>query len=453
MIRKHVVIAVLMAVSIGIPAQAALVNNGGFDINAADWNATGGGAPWAPAHVATGGNPGGYLTLSANTGAWSVWYQVINEDLDVWGIPAGTTITVSTDMKDLGTFGNNTQSGLKLESWSSALLGEFAVEFTITSSWETYSFGYTIDPAAESVKFVFTNVNDNGLGTAVYGFDNAAITIPGGTPALKPVPIVGGGMSPSEDVLSWTNPDPNSPGDIITADVFILESDEILTSEPNLGPDVLDPGVFQAAYDTTAESVDLSDAGFTVHSNKYYYWAVHVTDPEIGVIKGFTWNFQTLNAPPTNVSAGADQYLWLTMDDGTPADGKVTFTLTGTYTDDGVGTVTTEWTEGDHETDPATEVIINSPSSPITQVTIDNTGWFFFTFTVTDAVGSGSDTVNVGVYASACEAAQQDPDDIPASYPAGHGDVDNDCDVDMDDLAIMAASWIDCMSDKLGCTP
>ena len=84
---------------------------------------------------------------------------------------------------------------------------------------------------------------------------------------------------------------------------------------------------------------------------------------------------------------------------------------------------------------------------------IDDTGWFYFDFTVSDDVGSASDTVNIGVYVDACTAANEDPDDIPATYPDGHGDIDGDCDTDLEDFALLAGSWLECMSDKLDCTP
>ncbi len=441
----------LMAMALVGISNAVLVNNGGFDINAADWGAAGGGGAWVPAHVATGGNPGGYVTLQAANSTWSVWYQVITEPLAVLGIPAGTIVTVKSDMIDLGTLGNNNQGGLKAESWAGATKltpGDGVnVLFTVGSTWQPVSFNYTMEPGTDSLKVVLLNVNYNGKGTAKYGFDNVEILIPGGTPALRPVPIVGGNLPAINDVLSWTNPDPNRPGDILTADVFILESNTLLSTEPNLGPTTFAPGVYQVANDTTAQSADLSDAGFTLTAGKYYYWAVHVTDPTKGVIKGFTWNFlATGDAPVTNVSAGADQYVWL-------VNGTRQFTLTGTYTDDGKSSVNVVWADISNplEQAPGTTVTINSPNTATTTVDVNGDGWFLFSFTASDAIGSGTDTVNVGVYVDACAAAKADPDDIPANYPDGHGDIDGDCDIDLDDFAIIAATWLDCMSSKLGC--
>ncbi len=458
--RMCFVVGVLAAAVTGMPAYALLVNNGGFDINAADWNAAGGGGPWVPGHTATGGNPGGYVTLQSSDNTWSVWYQVGTESLAEWGIPVGTTISPTVDIIDLGSAGNNTAVGLKIESWNSGLLGEAASEFAVTGSWQTYSFNYTIPSNAESLKFVVTNVNYNGRGVALYGYDNVRIGFPDGrTPALKPVPAVGDPLLPADPVLSWTNPDPNRPGDTLTADVFILESDQTLLYDPNLGPDVIEAGVVQVADGITAESVNLIEAGYPVQPEKYYYWAVHINDPTAGVIEGFTWYFNTFDAAPRHADAGSDQYLWLGMDTNEP--GQVTLTLSGSVVDDGKSPLTMTWSLDTAltETDPATVVTIHNPVAIIDQpedglnthtttVTLDNTGWFYFVLTAEDAVGSTSDVVNVGVYADACQAAFADPADVPFS-----GDLDGNCTVDLNDLAILAADWLGCMSEKLGCMP
>lgn len=441
--KKLLLILATFAI-IGI-SNAALVNNGGFDVNAADWNAAGGGGAWAPGHVATGGNPGGYLTLQAANQTWSVWYQVGTESLAAWGIPAGTTVTVQGDLIDLGTAGNNTLAGLKIESWSTANLGEGASTFTATNAWKSFSFDYTIHAEATAVKLITTNVNYNNLGVAKYGFDNIELLIAGGTPALKPIPAVGGTLPTVNDVLSWTNPDPNDPADTVTADVFILQSNTPLT-DPNLGPAMVEPGCVQVANDITAESLDLSDAGYNLMADKYYYWAVHVTD-DGKVVKGFDWHFLSSgDAPPANISAGADQYVWL-------VNGTRQFTLTGTYTDDNESPITIQWADISNplEQAPGTTVTINNPNAATTTVNVNGDGWFLFSFTVSDQQGTGTDNVNVGVYVNACAAAKADPTDIAAKYPAGHGDIDGDCDTDLADFALLASSWIDCMSPKLGC--
>ena len=124
--------------------------------------------------------------------------------------------------------------------------------------------------------------------------------------------------------------------------------------------------------------------------------------------------------------------------------------MEGTYTDDGKSPVTKllEHISDPLDQAPGTTVTINDPSEATTTVDVDGDGWYLFKFTVTDSAGSGSDEVNVGVYLDACEAAKEDPDDIAATYPNGHGDIDGDCDTDMNDFVLMVESWVECMSQK-----
>ncbi|MBM4104422.1 MAG: hypothetical protein FJ263_10340 [Planctomycetes bacterium] len=448
---KKAVVCLMVLATVGLANGALATNNGGFDASAAGWNAAGGGGAWTPAHVALGGNPGGYLTLQTANNTWSVWYQVINESLAVWGIPAGTTITVKGDMIDLGPVGNNKIAGLKVESWSGGLLNESAKEFTATSSWQTFSFDYTIAAGATAVKLVLTNVNYNGLGVAKFGYDNLSISFPGATPALFPIPTVGNSaVAPASDIISWTNPAPYNPSETILCDVWFRTSTTPL-ADPNLVPG--QPGALQIANDEAINSLDLSTKGITLVADRYYYWKVNVIDPNNGAPKqtnGFNWWFYTGDAAPV-VNAGTDQYVWLTA-------GTKTFTLNGTFTDDGKSSITTTWTLNPlTETDPATIVTIANPTvvqgiktsgTHTTNVTVNNTGWFFFDFTATDTAGAAVDTVNVGVYVDACAAAYADPADLKFE-----ADVNGDCKVDLDDLAIMASEWIRCMSTKLGCTP
>jgi len=423
--------------------SAALVPNGDFESpigTAEGWDVWAGGGTVNAYEYTTGGNPDGYVSLDAAAGTWAGWYQATPLPFDEIGIPAGQTITLQADIKNIS--GNLDSAGLKLEGKGGAET-EFGDRPGVTTSWATYSVQLETDPTNTGLIFSLMTIPADAGGASHDAFDNAQLIV--GGKALFPIPIVGAGLAISEDVLSWANPDPNNPGDMITADVYILESDVKLT-DPNMGPDLWDSGIVQVADDTTAESLDLSDEGFTVQLNKYYYWVVHITDPVLGLVEGFVWDFQTLDPPPSNVYAGEDQYLWL-------VGGTKQFTLTGTYDNSGPSPVEILWEDISNPDDqaPGTTVTINSPTSATTTVDVDGDGWFLFSFTVSDDVGEDDDEVNVGVYPDACKAAYEDPDDIPATYPDGHGDIDGDCDTDIVDFALMAYSWLDCMSDKLGC--
>ena len=264
----------------------------------------------------------------------------------------------------------------------------------------------------------------------------------GGQPPQNPVPADNSGYPSSSTTLSWSNPDPNDPAFPITAVAYLFESDEKLAADPNMGPDVYDEGVQVLVVEASQES-----AAVTLNPNMHYYWKVYLTDPGLETTaSGPVWYFQTADSAPTDIDAGADQYVWL-------ESGTTQFTLTGTYTDDSKSAVTELWEDLSNplEQAPGTTVTINSPDSVVTTVDVNGDGWFLFQLTVSDAVGSVSDQLHVGVYVNACEAAKADPTDISASYPAGNGDIDGDCDTDLVDFAILAGSWLECMSDKLGC--
>ena len=429
-----------------VNANPALVYNGGFDTVSQGWNATGEGA-WASSYASTGGNPGGYISLQGADDTWSIWYEVGLESLAAWGIPAETTVTCSADIIDLGTGGNDDQGGLKAESWDSATLtnlGDSGEQiFTTTGSWASYSFDYTISPGADAFKLVVLNVNNDGSGvTAKYGFDNVRVTIPGGTPALKPVPNVGLNYDPLATSIRWQNPDPKNPADTVTAVAYLLESDVAMTEDPNLGPAVFDPGVVALTVDSGQESATVALSAY-----KHYYWAVHVTDPNSGspvTVPGYVWNFQTNNTPPT-ANAGADQYLVST------GSGMV-LNLDATVTDDGTPTIT--WTDITVATDkdPNTTVTINSTGTEDTTVTLTGdvavTGYYQFEIFVDDGVNPVvTSQVIAGVYPTCADAAAGDPDDTWDST----GDLDGSCTVDLADWALFAATWLDCNSLRRTC--
>ncbi len=263
------------------------------------------------------------------------------------------------------------------------------------------------------------------------------------------------------DVLSWNNPDPNNPGDTVTCDVYLVASDpNLLSSSTAIATGVTSGSVTLSAL---VPPVYLKPAVVSSPTTQYY-WRVDSTDPVGGfpvTTQGGEWTFTVIHDETPEVDAGPDQYLWLDMADGDGDPAKITFSLNGTVDDDGQSAVDTLWSLDYSEQDPATIVTITSPSDNFTYdgtlivgtpVTIDGTGLYTFLLEADDAYTGDDDTVTVIVYGSACEAAKGDPDDIPTNYPDGHGDLDDDCDTDIVDFSIMALTWLDCMSDKLGTT-
>jgi hypothetical protein len=270
--------------------------------------------------------------------------------------------------------------------------------------------------------------------------------------AYDPAPADGATVELTLADLSWKSHDPD---DTFTYDVY-LEAE---------GP-VVDPNFYSAPIATglTNPVVNLAAAGVTLLDNKVYTWRVDTTDPNDGFpveFRGIVWTFQVGDVAPLP-DAGANQYVWL-------VGGEGNFTLSGSYTDDGKSTITrAEYIEGVHQKAGGTIVTMgtqvhDSVAKTVTvDVTVSNpvegqtaTGWYGFILEVEDAAGIGTDGVNAGVYGTCLEAAMEDPADttIETNWPNGHGDIDGDCDTDMEDFAIMASSWVTCMTEKAGCTP
>jgi hypothetical protein len=429
------------------------------------WNRLDGWGSPGVAHWSTDGSNGYVVTDVDGTtggGGYAVAFEAptgrAGEELSVWGIPVGTTVRLSADIIDLIPGGGGGGAILKMEAWEYGATASFnALEVPIsgvTGDWKRFSMNYTIPNDTDMLKAVVgTSTGWGGANPypSSYGFDNVKLGLLRPA-ALFPTPNVGQAVPPAFDELRWTNPEPNLPGHIITCDVWFRQSPTPL-AEPNLVAG--QPGVIQIASQEAIDSLSLSSCGITLQDDYYYYWKVDCLDPSAGKLEGFTWSFNTGDRLPVP-DAGTDQYLWITMDDGTPNDGKVTFTLSGSVIDDGKSPLTTTWSLDRilTQTDPATQVIIDHPNNLTTTVTIDNTGWFFFRLTAADAAGSNDDLVNVGVYATACEAAYEDPQDVSVRYEnTPHGDINRDCEINLEDLAIIAATWLDCMSSKLNCIP
>ena len=449
---KNLLVLLCVLAVIGT-ASAALVPNGDFeseDGTAEGWDMWVGpndgstGPPSADgAEYSTGGNPEGYVSIDADAGSWAGWYQATPLPLTTLGVPAGSTITLQADIKNFG--GNLNSAGLKLEG-----VGGVATDYGerpgVTTSWETYSVQLTTDPTNTGLTFSLMTIPADAGGASFDGFDNAELIV--GGKALFPVPTVGAFLPDNTTELTWANPDPNNPADTVTAEVYLLESDTPLTYDPNLGPDVFDPGV--QTLTVISESADVT--GLLV-ADKYYYWAVHAIDPNGGgpiTIPGFTWNFIASGDSVPIVDAGADQYLVATAS-------PMVLSLDATVTDDeDAGPVSITWADltdaGDK--DPDTTVTINSAGTEDTTVTLTNTvsgevtGYYQFEITVDDGVNDPvADQVIVGVYGTCADAAAGDPDDNWDST----GDLDGSCKVDLADFAIFAGSWLDCDALRVSC--
>ncbi|AQT69133.1 hypothetical protein STSP2_02320 [Anaerohalosphaera lusitana] len=271
---------------------------------------------------------------------------------------------------------------------------------------------------------VVTDASNNGGGAH---FDNAFVVKAG--QATSPSPADGATVSTELDTISWQN-----AAETATVDVWFGT-----VGEPNS----------LIADDIAAETLSLSappiGSAITLASGEVYEWKVDSKDSSGNVVEGTWWTFNTGNMAPI-ADAGEDQYIWL-------ENGQAQVILTGSVQDDGMTEgYTVSWSLDAAESDPATTVVIDPNDVETTTVTIDGEGWYTLKFTADDGMYTDEDFVAIGVYDSPCTAAKEDPADPYNNYPNGlHGDLDGDCDTDLDDFAILAATWLDCMSPKMGC--
>jgi hypothetical protein len=254
-----------------------------------------------------------------------------------------------------------------------------------------------------------------------WGYDDVTIVSDGSKLAQNPTPANHALVPLSLSALSWTNPAGN-----IICDVYLGEPNE---TDPNLYNKVtLGSNVSTVAINTT----NFPTYGNLVESKKYY-WKVDCTDTGTGVkTEGYKWIFYAYtNAVPT-VDAGADQVNWLTNDPNT-------VTLSGTADDDGYPNPPAALTYTWELVDGADTAVINSPTSLTTTVSFIERDTYTFRLTANDSEFTASDTVLVVIGDDACDASHMITGD-----PYATADYNQDCEVNLSDLAIVAASWLSC---------
>jgi hypothetical protein len=296
--------------------------------------------------------------------------------------------------------------------------------------WQQRSFTFKAPDGTAEIRALVGN-------DSAYGFVRIDdVTLCSGSTPSAPDPSIGVtvGYTCQTD-LSWETCDGGNFA------VYLAEGTP--NPDPNLPPYVFGPG------DLIDPNTSATTVPVTLLNNTDYVWRVDSIDPNDGnftvLTTGDVWWFSTGDAPP-EVYAGSDQYLLLD-----PILEEVEADLDGTLIcDDGNSNVTYKWSE------PYDEVSIASPTSlSSATATITATGSYMITLTASDGVGESTDTVMVNVYDDACAAAIADPTDYT---PMFDGDIsgpsgDLDCVVDIFDFAAMAIDWLDCASDKLGCSP
>jgi hypothetical protein len=181
---------------------------------------------------------------------------------------------------------------------------------------------------------VYEAVTDSSFSVQVWGTGNDGYNHIGAhgfqfrVPGVRNPSPANGAKVPIGDVdLSWTNMDPNSPGDDVYVDVWF-------GTEPN----ELDPGydmtkVVTAGENTTTWTVSAATEGtYYWQVNSHIYGADLINEPN--AIEGPLWNFIAVDDVPPAVDAGVDMITW--SGQGVPLD--------PTVVDDGKSDLTYLWT-------------------------------------------------------------------------------------------------------------
>jgi len=223
--------------------------------------------------------------------------------------------------------------------------------------------------------------------------------------------------------LSWTNIDPNTPGDDVYVDVWF-------GTEPNeLDPSYDITKIVPAGKNTTTVQVDASVEGtYYWQVNSYIYGAGLINEPNM--IEGSLWSFNAVDdSPPSSVDAGVDMITW---------SGQAV-SLDATVVDDGKSPLTYLWTTADPNDDVVFDpsAAVEDPTVTITKATA-NPSVVSLTLAVHDENNPTpvEDIMTIDVYDDACQAARIG---LGLSDPT---DFDESCITDLKDLAALLAKWL-----------
>jgi hypothetical protein len=240
------------------------------------------------------------------------------------------------------------------------------------------------------------------------------------THLLEPNPADGSNVSVTVSQLQWRLPEPDQPGGTVTCDVYFGTNSDV-EANPKL---------------VIGQAVE--SASVILESQMVYYWAIDVYDSSLSssepVMLSPVFRLDTLNTPPV-VEAGKDIVTWL-------AEGVRVGDLDGTVTDDGMpGSYAAEWAVISEPNDPnSPDAVIADPSSEDTTITLASVGEYILQLEASDGEFTDSDTITINVYNDSCEAAQSLPGYVPLV-----GDLNGDCRVDDEDLALLEENWLkDC---------
>jgi hypothetical protein len=265
-----------------------------------------------------------------------------------------------------------------------------------------------------------TAYDGNGTAQLDYDVTNAGKTTMKAIHKLNPYPVNGSTVAAGQVELSWTLPDPCTPGQPVPVDVYF-------TDDYNALWQFTDPASIQVVNKSNVTSVTVQTA-----SKTRYYWAVdtYIGDPNDPIL-GPIFSFLAGNVPP-KVDADEDVTTWLD-------NGSVEVAIAGTVID--TDPTTTLWTVVSEPDDPNNpDAVIADPTALNTTITLSALGEYILQLDAHDGEDPGQpDTLTINVYSDHCEAAKSLPGWTPSI-----GDLNLDCWVDQLDMDILLEHWLEC---------
>ncbi len=234
------------------------------------------------------------------------------------------------------------------------------------------------------------------------------------TTRLTPSPADGVSTSAGPAQLEWTLPEPSAPGGIVTCDVYF-------GIHPNVEANT------KVVVGRSLESVSV-----TLDARMTYYWALDLYDSNISTTDPFylspVFTFNTMNTAPV-VDAGADVDTWL-------ENGVMAIQLDAIVSDADNGATALQWTVIT-EPNALNPAQISDPQALDPSIVATEIGSYTLQLQASDSEYTVTDTVEIVVYADACEHARNQ-----VGYRPLAGDTNQDCKVDFHDLAQLAQNWL-----------
>lgn len=182
----------LAASSAAVQAAPVLFPNGDFSAaGGASWTEAKGTGTYVYSYPETGGNPDGYGVIdnTAGGGGFGIWVSNGGAPISLasLGLTAGQTYTFKQDMITLATGSGTSQAGVKVESWSATGYISDSGNMRASSesgTWATYSFNYTINPAATHLKLVPLWGENRSTGYDNFRVENTPVVPPPPSPVV-----------------------------------------------------------------------------------------------------------------------------------------------------------------------------------------------------------------------------------------------------------------------------